>query len=371
MKSYLKNIVATTIASLCLMVLTQVSTAQSGSRSSGFQTQQIIPSQAVQQSYGQTYQPQQSYVQPSQASPYQAQPTQQRQITRVGFDQYDHRGFDSLLQKYVDQRGNVDYVTWQSNSQDRSILLNYLLGMKSVDTSLQASRQSEMAFWINAYNALTLEGILQLYPTKSIKDHAPDASGYNIWDDFKLPVGGQEYSLNDIEHKVLRKMGDPRIHFAIVCASKGCPQLAQRAYFAESLDQQLSNSARLFFQTPEKFSYDLQRGQLGLSPIIQWFGEDFGRTDGERLQYLSQFMPAGAAQLAASGSATITYLDYDWGLNLAPAGSVVPVQSFRPQGAVTGQVVPAQNFVQQGSGTRGQVETYPPIQPQRTCTQGW
>ena len=214
MSSYFKKIVATTIASLCVLVLTQVSTAQSGS--SGFQTQQIIPSQAVQQSYGQTYQPQQSYAQP-----YQTQQIQQQQITRVGFDQYDHRGFDSLLQKYVDQRGNVDYVTWQSNSQDRSILLNYLLGMKSVDTSLQASHQSEMAFWINAYNALTLEGILQLYPTKSIKDHAPDASGYNIWDDFKLPVGRQEYSLNDIEHKVLRKMGDPRIHFAIVCASKG------------------------------------------------------------------------------------------------------------------------------------------------------
>ena len=165
MKSYLKNIVATATASLCLMILTQVSTAQSGSRGSGFQPQQTIPSQAVQQSY---------------AQPYQAQQPLQRQPTRVGFDQYDHRGFDSLLQKYVDQRGNVDYVTWQSNSQDRSILLNYLLGMKSVDTSLQSSRQSEMAFWINAYNALTLEGILQLYPTKSIKDHAPDASGYNI-----------------------------------------------------------------------------------------------------------------------------------------------------------------------------------------------
>ena len=366
MSSNFKKIVATTTASLCLMVLTQVSTAQSGTVISGYQPQQAIPSQAVPQSY----QPQQSYGQPYQAQPYQSQQIQQSQIARVGFDQYAHRGFDSLLQKYVDQRGNVDYVTWQSNSQDRSVLLNYLRGMSSVDTSLQASRQSEMAFWINAYNALTLEGILQLYPTKSIKDHAPDPSGYNIWDDFKLPVGGQEYSLNNIEHQVLRKMGDPRIHFAIVCASKGCPQLAQRAYFAESLDQQLANSTRLFFQTPEKFSYDLQRGQLGLSPIIQWFGEDFGRTDGERLQYLSQFMPAGAAQLAASGSAGITYLDYDWSLNLAPAGSVVAVQSFRPQGAVTGQVLPAQNVVQQGSATRGQVGTYPPIQPQRSCTQG-
>ena len=120
MKSYLKKIVVTATTSLCLMVLTQVSTAQSGSRSSGFQTQQTVPSQAVQQSYGQTYQPQQSYSQP-----YQAQQTQQRAITRVGFDEYDHRGFDSLLQKYVDQRGNVDYVTWQSNAQDRSVPVSY------------------------------------------------------------------------------------------------------------------------------------------------------------------------------------------------------------------------------------------------------
>ena len=345
MKSYSKNIIATATALVCLMMLTQVGVAQSGSRNTAYQQQQITPSSAVQQ----TYQPQ--------------QPLQQV-TSRIGFEQYDHRGFDSLLQKYVDRRGDVDYATWQSNAQDRSTLLNYLLGMNSIDTSLQTSRQSKMAFWINAYNALTIEGILQLYPTKSIKDHAPDASGYNIWDDFKLPVGGQEYSLNDIEHKVLRKMGDPRIHFAIVCASKGCPQLSQRAYFPGSLEQQLSNSAVLFFQTPEKFSYDVQRGQLGLSPIIQWFGDDFGRTDGERLQYLSQFMPAGAAQLAASGSAATTYLDYDWSLNLAPAQNAVPVQNFRPQGSATRQPLPAHPPVQQGSTTRGQTQNY---QPQNSC----
>ena len=137
MSSNFKKIVATTTASLCLMVLTQVSTAQSGTVISGYQPQQAIPSQAVPQSY----QPQQSYGQPYQAQPYQSQQIQQSQIARVGFDQYDHRGFDSLLQKYVDQRGNVDYVTWQSNSQDRSVLLNYLRGMSSVDTSLQASRR--------------------------------------------------------------------------------------------------------------------------------------------------------------------------------------------------------------------------------------
>ena len=170
-------------------------------------------------------------------------------------------------------------------------------------------------------------------------------------------------------------MGDPRIHFAIVCASKSCPQLSQRAYFPASLDEQLTYSSTLFFHTPDKFSYDLQRGQLGLSSIIQWFGEDFGRSDQERLQYLSQFMPADAARLATTPSATINYLEYDWGLNAAPPRT----QAFRqnlapnqnvgtvPQGSATRQQAPAQGQPLQGSGAREQFESFRPTQPQGRC----
>ena len=372
MKSSLRNTFAIVAGAFCLMIWAQAAEAQSGSRSNN------------------ALQPQTTYSQrqPS-GTIQQTQPpvreTRSRVPARIGFQQFDHRSLDSLLQKYVDQNGDVDYATWQANQQDRSTLVNYLRGMGAVDTSVSSSRQAQMAFWINAYNALTIEGILQLYPTKSIKDHAPDANGHNIWDDFKMPVGGTEYSLNDIEHKVLRKMGDPRIHFAIVCASKSCPQLSQRGYFADSLDQQLAYGAGLFFHTPGKFSYDLQRNQLGLSPIIQWFGEDFGRSDQERLQYLSQFMPADAARLATSGSAQIDYLEYDWGLNVAPMRSVavgqntVPVQTLRPAGSATRQSAPiqsaprqsvqTQNFSSQGSGTRGGVEVYRPTQQLPPCAQ--
>jgi len=389
MKSYLKTIFGMTAGSFCFMVLAQVSIAQSGSRSNAYQLPQTTQTQRFQAPAAQgNYGAQQGSGQRSQAPTYE---TQSRQTFGVGFEQYDHRGLDSLLQKYVDRNGDVDYVTWQANRQDRATLLNYLRGMNAVDTSISSSRQSEMAFWINAYNAMTIEGILQLYPTKSIKDHAPDPNGFNIWDDFKLPVAGTEYSLNDIEHKVLRKMGDPRIHFAIVCASKSCPQLSQRAYFAESLEQQLAHGAGLFFHTPSKFSYDLQRGQLGLSPIIDWFGEDFGRNDQERLQYLAQFMPADAGRLAASGSATINYLDYDWGLNVAPQGSAlgqnlvtvealrpqgsatrqpVPTENFSPQGSGTRQLSPSQNLSSQGSGTRQPIDAYRPRQQPRRCGQG-
>lgn len=372
MKSRLKNIFGVTVGTFCLMILTQVVVAQSGNRSSGYQFPQTAPSQRLPSAAAQeTFGTQQGSGQRSGPLPNE---TRFRESARAGFEQYDHRAFDLLLQKYVDRNGNVDYPTWQASGQDRSTLLNYLRGMSSVDTSVRSSRQSEMAFWINAYNALTIEGILQLYPTRSIKDHAPDANGFNIWDDFKLPVGGNEYSLNDIEHKVLRKMGDPRIHFAIVCASKSCPQLSQRAFFADSLDQQLTFSAGQFFHTPGKFSFDVQRGQIGLSPIIKWFGEDFGRNDQERLRYLSQFMPADAGRLAAGGSATISYLEYDWGLNLASsqnstASQNVPVQTLRPQGSANRQLVPSQNLSPQGSTTREQIQTFRPVQRQKRCGQ--
>ena len=365
MKPSVKSTFGFIVGACCVMIWSQAATAQSGSRTTGFQPQQAIPQQ-------QFSAPVETYRQPLQSAPIAPRPVER---SRVGLGQYDHRVLDSLLQKYVDQNGDVDYATWQSNQQDRSTLMSYLRGMNTIDTSLNSSQQSQMAFWINAYNALTIEGILQLYPTKSIQDHAPDANGFNIWDDFKLPVGGTEYSLNDIEHQILRKMGDPRIHFAIVCASKSCPQLSQRAYFPNSLGEQLTYSSTLFFHTPGKFSYDLQRGQLGLSRIIQWFGEDFGRSDQERLQYLAQFMPADAARLATNSSATINYLEYDWGLNEAPPRN----QAFRqnlapnqnvgtvPQGSATRQQAPVQGQPLQGSGAREQFESFRPTQQQGGC----
>ena len=372
MKTSLTPTFGIAFVTFCLVISAQVAVAQSGDRNSGYLPQQTLPQQRFPSAAEQTYGAERIYRQRSEPAPYARQ---SREIARVGFEQYDHRTWDALLQKYVDQDGNVDYATWQSNQQDRSTLMSYLRGMNTIDTSLNSSQQSQMAFWINAYNALTIEGILQLYPTKSIKDHAPDANGFNIWDNFKLPVAGTEYSLNDIEHQILRKMGDPRIHFAIVCASKSCPQLSQRAYFPASLDEQLTYSSTLFFHTPDKFSYDLQRGQLGLSSIIQWFGEDFGRSDQERLQYLAQFMPADAARLATNSSATINYLEYDWGLNEAPPRN----QAFRqnlapnqnvgtvPQGSATRQQAPVQGQPLQGSGAREQFESFRPTQQQGGC----
>lgn len=243
---------------------------------------------------------------------------------RVSMDQIDHRPLDSLLQKYVDKRGMVNYTAWRANAADTASLDRYLAHLSQASLKVQASREGIFAYWINAYNAVTLKGILREYPTTSIRNHTAKVVEYNIWKDLLLVVGDQKVSLEDIEHKVLRKMNEPRIHFAIVCASIGCPKLSNRAFFPQSLDAQLTQNTRDFFADPTKFRSDSGAGQIQVSPILKWFAEDFGANTSEMLKRIAPYLPDQAAQqLAASGRASVGYLDYDWGLNdrKGPVGS--------------------------------------------------
>lgn len=331
--------------------------AQSGSRAAPQQfqpaPQQFQPAPQQFQAAPQQFQqpaPQQFQLRPQSAPQSVARPEPRPEprpsANGFGIDQVDHRPWDDLLGKYVDAAGNVDYAAWQANPADREQIRSYLRQVTSINPGVQSTRLGQFAYWINTYNALTIEGILQVFPTKSIKDHAPDPNGFNIWDDFKLTIGGQQYSLNDIEHKVLRPMGDPRIHFAINCASRGCPQLAQRAYFAQSVNRQMDDNARRFFADPQKFQYDLQRGEIRVSPIIEWFADDFGNSDAERLRTLAPFLPdANAARLAESGQARVSYLDYDWNLNVGTRSTLAPTQvtqSFRQSFDDGSRIAPAQ-----------------------------
>ena len=172
-----------------------------------------------------------------------------------------------------------------------------------------------MAYWINAYNAVTVEGILREYPTSSIKNHT-GLVGYNIWDDLLLRVGDESRSLNAIEHEILRKLGEPRIHFAIVCASIGCPRLLNEAFLAERLDEQLSENARHFFAQSRNFRIDDAANTVYLSSILSWFGGDFGSSQAEQLAWVAPYFADDAArEAAAAEGVTVKYLDYDWNLN--------------------------------------------------------
>ncbi len=235
---------------------------------------------------------------------------------RISFEQIDHSSWDALLQKYCDSVGFVNYQAWQKSRQDQAALDQYLSHLSQADPGKSSSRESQFAFWINAYNAVTVKGILREYPTTSIRNHTAKFFGYNIWDDLLLPVGGRTYSLNQMEHEVLRKMGDPRVHFAIVCASIGCPPLLNNAYVTDKMDAQLTFNSKRFFADRSKFSYDAARRRIAVSPILQWFAEDFGADQAAQMRRIAPFLPdEGAQALAADGQASVSYQDYDWGLN--------------------------------------------------------
>jgi len=229
-------------------------------------------------------------------------------------DQIDHSVWDGLLKKYVDDKGMVNYKAWKANAGDEQALDQYLAHLSQ--SNGKGTKEQQLAFWINAYNAVTVKGILREYPTTSIRNHTAKLFGYNIWKNLKLIVGGKPVSLDEMEHQVLRKMGEPRIHFAIVCASIGCPRLLNEAYVAERIDEQLTLNSRSFFADASKFRYDANRQTYHISPIIQWFGEDFGNSEPAQLKTIAPYISDSAAsQAAASGRGTMSFVDYDWGLN--------------------------------------------------------
>ncbi len=131
----------------------------------------------------------------------------------------------------------------------------------------------------------------------------------------KLQVDDQQVSLEHIEHEILRKLDEPRIHFAIVCASLGCPKLKNEAYSAERVDQQLESNTRDFFNDRSKFQFDKAAKRVQLSPILKWFSEDFGDSQTERLKWVAQYAPIAAASLLTDELVRVSYLSYDWGLN--------------------------------------------------------
>ena len=187
---------------------------------------------------------------------------------QVPLSRIEHDVWDKLLRTYVDPNGMVNYQAWKRSAANTQALEQYLQQLSY--SNGQGSREEQLAFWINAYNALTIKGILREYPTTSIRNHTARVIGYNIWKNLKLIVGGRPVSLDEMEHQILRKSGEARIHFAIVCASIGCPRLLNEAYLPDTLDEQLTANARAFFADSSKFRYDASRNVFHLSPVLQW-----------------------------------------------------------------------------------------------------
>ena len=218
----------------------------------------------------------------------------------------DHTLWTELLQKHV-KDGKLNY---QSIIRDSIKFNSYLDVLKSsLPNDDNWSQQEQFAYWINAYNAFTVELIIQNYPINSIKDIKGGVPFINsVWDIKFITIEGQEFDLNNIEHGILRdKFNDPRIHFAINCASISCPALKNEAYTAARIDDQLNEAARDFLFDNSKNSINSKEAKL--SKIFKWFKKDFTK-DQSLVEFLNKFLDS-----PISKSTKISNLDYDWNLN--------------------------------------------------------
>ena len=241
---------------------------------------------------------------------------------------HSHKSWDGLLKKHVVliAGGVASQVRYTEFARDRALLKGYLDSLSGASEAQFRTwpRAQQMAFLINAYNAFTVELILAHYPVRSIKDIGSDLFN-NRWKKKFFRLLGQDSYLDRIEHEILRKPGsydEPRVHFAVNCASIGCPMLREEAYVAARLEAQLEQQAERFLSDRSRNRVSTQ-GKLELSKIFDWFKEDWsGRVPGipSREQYFAKY--AGLLtddpehqRRVAEGKAPLTFLEYDWTLN--------------------------------------------------------
>ena len=217
-----------------------------------------------------------------------------------------HEQWTALLQAHVNDEGYVDYNGF---IKDSVALNNYLhLLEQGYPNEKNWTRNEILAYWINAYNAYTVQLIIRNYPVESIKDIQPGVAFINsVWDIPFIHIEGQELDLNNIEHNILRKMEEPRIHFAINCASYSCPKLRNTAYTADALDTQLDEAARSFINDPSRNNISVASAQL--SSIFNWFTGDFTK-QGSLKDFINQY-----SNTKISPEAGIDFMEYNWKLN--------------------------------------------------------
>ncbi|MGE0634151.1 MAG: DUF547 domain-containing protein [Pseudobdellovibrionaceae bacterium] len=215
----------------------------------------------------------------------------------------------------------VDYGTLKRNRRDFDLYVGSLETVTGSEFS-GLSEQERLAFLINAYNAITIKLILDNYPVASIKDikvpfnlKNPTRSPWK-YEFFRLFM--EDRTLDDIEHGIVRKkFNEPRIHFALVCASKGCPALKNEAFVADRLNEQLEDAARTFLKDKTRNRFEPTEKTLYLSSIFKWYGSDFEKNGGSIKGFVSSRMAATPEEAKAirDPSVKIKFLDYDWSLN--------------------------------------------------------
>ncbi|MEO0413195.1 MAG: DUF547 domain-containing protein [Pseudomonadota bacterium] len=224
----------------------------------------------------------------------------------------DHSAFDSLLETYlVPEPGTVSRVKYSDiTAADRAALGSYIASLEAQDVT-RLTLDQQKAFWINLYNAATIGLIVDQYPVKSIRNVKVDGKG--PWDLPLVTVNTVDLTLSQIENHVLRALfDDPRLHYALNCASIGCPNLAARAYTAETLETMLENAAIAYVNDPRGAA--IEKNRLVISKIYGWYREDFGNTADTVLAHLRRYA-RGDLAAALANVTKIKKHRYDWALN--------------------------------------------------------
>jgi hypothetical protein len=230
-------------------------------------------------------------------------------IGKAGSTPPSHQLWNELLKVHVKPDGRVDYKGF---IREKPKLESYLklLSENAPDRS-KWSKNEQLAYWINVYNAFTVKLIVDFYPTKSIRDLGPRVKIpliKDVWHYKFFKIAGVDMSLDEVEHSILRKeFEEPRIHFAINCASVSCPPLLNEAFVASTLENQLTRVTTTFVNDPSRNKISAQSAQL--SSIFSWFKGDFTKK-GTLVEFLNRY-----SKVKISPNARITFLDYNWNLN--------------------------------------------------------
>ncbi|MBL7814672.1 MAG: DUF547 domain-containing protein [Saprospiraceae bacterium] len=210
--------------------------------------------------------------------------------------QPSHEAFDILLKKHVSSDGKVNYKNFKT---DKTALENYIKTLIANVPQENWSKNDKMTYWINAYNALTINLIIQNYPLSKITD----LDGGKTWDVKRYTFGNKKLSLNDIENTILRPMSDARIHFAINCAAKSCPPLHNQAFTINNLNNLLDSRTKSFINSEAN---TLKTNEIKVSKIFDWYGKDFG----DLITYFNKY-----SKVKIGKTAKISFQEYDWRLN--------------------------------------------------------
>lgn len=219
-----------------------------------------------------------------------------------------HEIWNELLQKHVTEQGVVDYKGFQKDSARFNEYIKILSSSHPNDTNW--NKNERLAYWINAYNAFTVQIVMRNYPTPGIKEIKNGIPFVNtVWDIKFIKIEDQVYDLNNLEHGIVRpRFEEPRIHFALNCASISCPRLRNEAFFPDRLDEQLSDNARYFLSNPIKNKLGSDKSEI--SKIFQWYGGDFRKGDNTVRKFIDKY-----SDIKITPETKIDHLNYDWRLN--------------------------------------------------------